>query len=110
MSSESGDKDGLTNDNGQSVPVSGDTASGSSDPRAGIQGQLQELNRLRDKLTRLQDETKANRANSVPTHSFVYIPWEHHIQPFSGEYDKDDRTMEEFIQDVQRVLRTSEQS
>lgn len=111
MSSESGDEDVVTNDNGQSAMAPGDTAGSSTSPVGGIQEQIQDLNRLRDELTRLRDETRANRApTSAPTHSFVYIPRERHIQAFSGEYGKDGRTVEEFIEEVERVLRTREQS
>lgn len=64
-----------------------------------IQDQISELNRL-------QAEAMANRA----TRSYVYLPRERQIQNFSGEYSKDGRDVEEFIEEVERVLRTREQN
>lgn len=64
-----------------------------------IQNQISELGRL-------QAEAMANRA----TRSYVYLPRERQIQNFSGDYSKDGRAVEEFIEEVDRVLRTREQT
>lgn len=42
--------------------------------------------------------------------SYVYIPRERQIQNFSGDYSKDGRDVGEFIEEVERVLRTREQT
>lgn len=55
---------------------------------------------------RLQAEATANRA----PRSYVYLPRERQIQNFSGDYSKDGRNVEEFIEEVERVLRTREQT
>lgn len=36
-----------------------------------------------------------------PPRSCIYVPREHHIQPFSGDFNKD---VDEFIEEVERVL------
>lgn len=67
------------------------------------------LDRIQDQISelgRLQAEAMANR----PTRSYVYLPRERQIQNFSGDYSKDGRDVEEFIDEVERVLRTREQT
>lgn len=67
------------------------------------------LNRLQDQvseLSRLQAEAMANRA----PRSYVYLPRERQIQNFSGDYSKDGRNVEEFVEEVERALRTREQT
>lgn len=39
------------------------------------------------------------------TWSYVYLPRECHVQPFSGDLVKDRRTVDEFIDEVQHLLR-----
>lgn len=92
----------VTNDNGQSV--SGGAGGRSTDP-------MEQINILRDELSRLRDESRADRVHSsAPTHSFVYIPRERQVQSFSGKYEKDGKTVKEFIEEVKSVLRTRGQS
>ncbi len=64
-----------------------------------VQEQIQELRRQ-------HAEAKAAIANlsREPTRSYVYVPRERHIQPFSGDLGKDDRNGDEFIEEVERVL------
>ncbi|XP_039518552.1 uncharacterized protein LOC120473022 [Pimephales promelas] len=37
--------------------------------------------------------------------TFVYVPRERHISPFTGDIEKDGRTVDEFIDEVERALR-----
>lgn len=64
-----------------------------------VQEQIQELSRK-------HAEAIAAIANlsREPTRSYVYVPRERHIQPFSGELGKDGRNVDEFIEEVERVL------
>ncbi len=64
-----------------------------------VQEQIQELSRQ-------HAEAMAAIANlsREPTRSYVYVPRERHIQPFSGDLGKDDRNVDEFIEEVERVL------
>lgn len=64
-----------------------------------------------DELVKLKNEIGAPRANdnSSPTCSYIYVPRERQIQAFSGECGKD-RSIEEFIEEVERVLRSREQT
>ncbi|KAL1282369.1 hypothetical protein QQF64_001172 [Cirrhinus molitorella] len=57
-------------------------------------------------LSRQHAEAMAAIANLTrePTRSYVYVPREHHIQPFSGDLGKDGRDVDEFIEEVERVL------
>ncbi|XP_047676398.1 zinc finger CCHC domain-containing protein 18-like [Tachysurus fulvidraco] len=70
-----------------------------------IKGQIQDLNDWRN-------DTLANRAagggNTI--RSYLYVPRERQVQPFSGEYNKDGRSVEEFIEEVERVLRARDQT
>ncbi len=63
-----------------------------------VQEQIQELSRQ-------HAEAMAAIANlsREPTRSYVYVPRERHIQPFSGDLGKDDRNVDEFIEEVERV-------
>ncbi|KAG7460544.1 hypothetical protein JOB18_018344 [Solea senegalensis] len=71
---------------------------------------MRELTKLRDELVKLNDEMEAQRANdnSAPTRSYIYVPRERQIQAFSGEGGTDGRSVEEFIEEVERVLRSRE--
>lgn len=64
-----------------------------------IKGQIQDLNDWRN-------DTLANRAagGGNTTRSYLYVPRERQVQPFIGEYNKDGRSVEEFIEKVERVL------
>lgn len=75
---------------------------------------MQELTQLRDELVRLNEQTRAWRANAndngVSTCSYIYVPRERQVQPFSGECGADGRCVEEFIDEAERVLRSREQT
>lgn len=45
-----------------------------------------------------------------PQRSYVYVPRERQITPFSGDYEKDGRTVDDFIEEVERVLQARNQS
>ncbi len=47
--------------------------------------------------------TLANMSN-VATRSYVYIPRERQIVPFSGDYVKDGQSVDEFIDEVEQVI------
>ncbi|KAI5626698.1 hypothetical protein C0J50_13742 [Silurus asotus] len=70
-----------------------------------LRGQIQEL-------TDWRDNTLSNRAvgEGNPTRSYIYVPRERQVQPFSGEYNKDGRSVEEFVEEVERVLRARNQT
>lgn len=72
---------------------------GASSNRHDLHEQIQELNRK-------HMETMAAIANlsREPTRSYVYIPRERHIQPFSRELYKDGRDVDAFIEEVERVI------
>ncbi|XP_056587956.1 uncharacterized protein LOC130408444 [Triplophysa dalaica] len=57
-------------------------------------------------LSRKHAETVAAIAglNREPSRSYIYVPRERHIQSFSGEFSKDGRNVDEFIEEVERVL------
>ena len=48
------------------------------------------------------------RVQGGPTRSYIYVPSEHQIQAFNRECGKDGRSVEEFIDEVERVLRSRE--
>ncbi|KAL6489612.1 hypothetical protein MHYP_G00033530 [Metynnis hypsauchen] len=54
--------------------------------------------------------TVISSLNTEPTRSYVYVPRERHISPFSGDIDKDGRSVEEFIEEVERVISARNQS
>lgn len=64
-----------------------------------MQGQIQKLNRK-------HVEAMAAIANlsREPTRSYIYVPRDRHIQSFSGDFRKDARTVDEFIEELERVL------
>lgn len=83
----------------------------SSAPSDEIQRQLQELSRLRNDIIRLNDETRAQTDTSrALTRSYIYVPRERQVQSFCGEWEKDGRSVEEFIGEVERVIRSREQT
>ncbi len=57
-------------------------------------------------LSRQHAEAMAAIANlsREPTRSYLYVPRERHIQPFSGDLGKDNRNVDDFIEEVERVL------
>lgn len=69
-----------------------------------LQAQLSELSKKHDTaMEAIATLTASNR-------SYVYVPRERQIEPFSGDPDKDGRSVEEFIEEVERVIRTRGQS
>ncbi len=72
---------------------------GASSNRRDMHKQIQELNRK-------HEETMAAITNlsREPTRSYIYVPRERHIQPFSGDFNKDGRDVDEFIEEVERVI------
>lgn len=69
-------------------------------PVAELQSQILELGRRHDQVM----STLANMSN-VASRSYVYIPRERQIVPFSGDYVKDGQSIDEFIDEVERVIR-----
>ncbi len=69
-------------------------------PVAKLQSQILELDRRHDQVM----STLANMSN-VATRSYVYIPRERQIVPFSGDYVKDGQSVDEFIDEVEQVIR-----
>lgn len=69
-------------------------------PVAQLQTQILELGRRHDQVM----STLANMSN-VATRSYVYIPRERQIVPFSGDHVKDGQSVDEFIDEVERVIR-----
>lgn len=64
-----------------------------------MQGQIKQLSHK-------HEETRSSVANlsREPSRSYIYIPRERQIQPFSGDLNKDGRNVNEFIEEVERVL------
>lgn len=71
MSSESGDEGTSRNANAQVGQRTSGATGVDGNVTAEMQVQMQELNRLRDELTRLSVET---RAQNAPTRSYIYVP------------------------------------
>ncbi len=71
-------------------------------PEAELQSQILELGRRHDQVM----STLANMSN-VATRSYVYISREHQVVPFSGDYVKDGQCVDEFIDEVECVIRVS---
>lgn len=75
-------------------------------------GEAESLEQLQDRLIELSEkhdkamETIASLSNK----SYVYVPRERQIQPFSGEPAKDGRSVDEFIEEVGRVIRARDHS
>ncbi|XP_038143593.1 uncharacterized protein LOC119785194 [Cyprinodon tularosa] len=73
--------------------------------QAGVLQQLSELARRQDEVM-----TVISSLNTEPTRSYVYVPRERHISPFSGDIEKDGRSVDEFIEEVERVISARNQS
>ncbi|XP_043983725.1 uncharacterized protein LOC122837437 [Gambusia affinis] len=73
--------------------------------QAGVLQQLSELARRQEEVM-----TVISSLNTEPTRSYVYVPRERHISPFSGDIDKDGRSVDEFIEEVERVISARNQS
>lgn len=76
----------------------GDDASGEIDWSAQIR-----------ELQSKHDETMA-AISALNQRSVVYVPRERHIAPFCGDMEKDGRSVDDFIEEVERVLRSRHQS
>ncbi len=63
-------------------------------------------------LLGLNDETRSKRENSNGNlaRSYIYVSRESNIQAFTEELGTDGRSMEEFIEEVERVSRSREQT
>lgn len=73
--------------------------------RVDVQQQISELAKTQQEVM-----SAISSLTSVPTRSYVYVPRERHIAPFSGDMDKDGRSVDEFIEEVERVLAARNQS
>lgn len=69
-------------------------------PVSQLQSQILELGRRHDEVM----SALANMTN-VHTRSYVYIPRERQIVPFSGDPGKDCQNVDEFIEELGRVIR-----
>lgn len=69
-------------------------------PISQLQSQILELGRRHDQVV----SALANMTN-VNTRSYVYIPRERQIVPFSGDLSKDSQNVDEFIEELERVIR-----
>lgn len=69
-------------------------------PVSQLQSQISELGRRHDEVM----SALANMTN-VHTRSYVYIPRERQIVPFSGDPGKDCQNVDEFIEELGRVIR-----
>lgn len=112
MFSDSADDVASCNGDAQFSQASAEAAATSTNAAAEIQIRMQELTKLRDELVRLNDEIGAQRAsgNTAPTRSYIYVPRERQVQVFSGEGGTDGRSVEEFVEEVERALRSREQT
>ncbi len=54
--------------------------------------------------------TAISSLNTVPAWSYVYVPGERYSAPFSGDIDRDGRSLDEFIEEVEQVLSARNQS
>lgn len=112
MSDDSGEEGPSVAGNGKlSQEYAGATG---TDASLEMQIHMQEVTQLRDELVRLNEETRARRANAndngMFTRSYIYVPRECQVQPFSGECGADGRSGEEFIEEAERALRSREQT
>ncbi|KAL1250647.1 hypothetical protein QQF64_018443 [Cirrhinus molitorella] len=69
-------------------------------PVAQLQSQILELGQKHDQVL----SALANMSNAC-TRSYVYIPRERQIVPFSGDCCADNQTVDEFIDEIERVIR-----
>lgn len=73
--------------------------------QADMQLQISELAKKQQEVM-----TAISSLQAVPSRSYVYVPRERHISPFSGDIDRDGRSVDEFIEEVDRVLAARNQS
>ncbi|KAL1263486.1 hypothetical protein QQF64_006225 [Cirrhinus molitorella] len=67
---------------------------------------------LTDQLRDLQSKHEQAMAamSALNQRSYVYVPRERHVLPFCGDMEKDGRSVDDFIEEVERVLRARHQS
>lgn len=65
-----------------------------------IRQKLKELSQKHEKTVELLESLKGGLNKT-----YVYVPRERHISPFSGDIEKDGRTVDEFVEEVERALR-----
>ncbi|XP_056272346.1 uncharacterized protein LOC130195081 [Pseudoliparis swirei] len=70
-----------------------------------LQAQFVELSERHDKAMEAIDAL-----NKGANRSYVYVPRERQIQPFSGDAVKDGRSIDEFIEEVDRIIKARGQS
>lgn len=70
------------------------------DPLLQLQSQIQELGERHDQML-----SALASLNTVNTRSYVYIPREKQIVPYCGDSSKDSQTVDEFIDELERVIR-----
>lgn len=76
-----------------------------SDGENDIQTQLRELREKHE-----QAMEKMENLRGVSNRAYVYVPRERHITPFSGDVEKDGRSVDNFIEEVEWVLHARNQS
>lgn len=64
-----------------------------------VEAQIFELNRKHWRAM-----VAISALSQEPQRSYVLVPRERQITPFSGEYDKDGCSVNDFIEEVERVL------
>lgn len=72
--------------------------------------QVDVLQRISELARKQEVMTVISSLNTEPTKSYVYVPRERHISPFSGDIDKDGRGVDEFVEEVERVISARNQS
>lgn len=90
-----------------------DDASLAQEGASGHRDQMDELQWQAGEAGRSPGGPMLNRGvlgSNCATRSYIYLPRERHIPPFTGEFVKDGRSVDEFIEEVERVLRAREQS
>ena len=77
----------------------------SADTMDALRSQVQELSRKHD-----QAMATIAALGHEPRRSYVYVPRERTIQPFSGDIIKDGRSVDDFLEEVERVIRARDQN
>lgn len=72
--------------------------------------QVSELRRKQSEALAAIAALSQEPERSEPQRSYVYVPRERQITPFSGDYEKDGRSVDDFIEEVERVAHARYQS
>lgn len=80
----------------EQLPVNDDDEPNSGNEQADVLQHISELARRQEEVM-----TVISSLNTEPTRSYGYVPRERHISPFSGSIDRDGRSVEEFIEEVE---------